>query len=187
MWHLVYCVTHSVVPVNSSMLTLTLYSLVRVFTSCSRDLLKKLTGFQLVNSPHFMEPEGSLPRSREETTTRIEFWFVKVVPKYLNSSTFSKDLLSILHQVYEYNGLCVYSEQLHQEVQVQCAEVPATEHLRTVPAPFQLLLPVPVGAAADPNHQLANPNHHCCASYWCAGTRCSKGCLRWPCEWQLTA
>lgn len=71
----------------------------------------------------------------------------------------------------------VFSEQLHQDVQVQCADVPATEPLRTVPAPCQLLLPVPVGAAGDPSHQLANPNHHCCASYWCAGPHCSKGCL----------
>ena len=91
-----------------------------------------------------------------------------------------------LHQVYECNGLCVFSEQLHQDVQVQCADVPATEPLRTVPAPCQLLLPVPVGAAGDTSHQLANPNHHCCASYWCAGTHCSKGCLWWLCEWQLT-
>ena len=92
-----------------------------------------------------------------------------------------------LHPVYEYNGPCVFSEQLHQDVQVQCADVPATEPLRTVPAPCQLLLPVPVGAAGDTSHQLANPNHHCCASNWCAGTHCSKGCLWWLCEWQLTA
>jgi hypothetical protein len=32
-----------------------------LLTPWSRVLLEKLTGFQLVNSPHFMEPEGSPP------------------------------------------------------------------------------------------------------------------------------
>ena len=36
-----------------------------VLTAYSRVLLEKLTDFQLVrNSPHFMEPEGSLPHSQ---------------------------------------------------------------------------------------------------------------------------
>jgi len=43
---------------------------------------------------------------------------------------------------------------LHQDVQVQRADIPATEPLWTVPSPCQHLLPVSVGAADDPSHQL---------------------------------
>jgi len=115
-------------------------------------------------------------------TYRLEY----ITTQNIRSPSWHNRVRLYLHQVYEHNCLCVFSEQLHQDVQVQCADVPATEPLRTVPAPRQLLLPVPVGAAGDTSHQLANPNHHCCASYWCAGTHCSKGCLWWLCEWQLT-
>jgi hypothetical protein len=33
-------------------------------TPCSTVLLEKINGFQLVNSLHFMDPEGSLPHSQ---------------------------------------------------------------------------------------------------------------------------
>jgi hypothetical protein len=40
-----------------------------IITPWSRVLLEKLTGRQLVrNSLHFMEPEGSLPHSKEPST-----------------------------------------------------------------------------------------------------------------------
>jgi len=40
-----------------------------LLTPCSRVLLEKLTVFQLVKkSPHFMEPEGSLPHSQVPAT-----------------------------------------------------------------------------------------------------------------------
>ena len=39
-----------------------------ILTILSRVVLEKLTGFQLVNSPHFMEPESSLPHSQMPAT-----------------------------------------------------------------------------------------------------------------------
>lgn len=51
-------------------------------------------------------------------------------------------------------------EQLHQDIEVLDHNIPAAESARAVPAAGQLLLLVPVGAAADPGHLLADAHHH---------------------------
>ena len=55
---------------NTSVTSVTTAALLTFYlTPWSRVLLEKLTGFQQVkNSPHFMEPEGSLPHSQVPAT-----------------------------------------------------------------------------------------------------------------------
>jgi hypothetical protein len=56
-------------------------------------------------------------------SSRTKFWFVTFVPKYLNSATFSKDLLSLCHDFALHPGddtatyalFCIYFSLLMSE------------------------------------------------------------------------
>lgn len=74
--------------------------------------------------------------------------------------------------------LFAFTEQLHQDVQVQLADVPALEPVRAVPAAGQLLLPVPAGSADDPGHLLSDTHHHGRAAAHGPGADGRQGRLR---------
>ena len=68
--------------------------------------------------------------------------------------------------------LCLFTEQLHQNVEVFGAHVPTAEFIRAISAARKFLLPLSASSPDDSGHLFADPHHYSHPAHRCLSTDC---------------